>query len=122
MSQPRTILVVDDSRVSRMMISAIVREARPNWTIVEAADGEQAMAAAGSSAPDLAVLDFNMPGIDGLDLAEKLHAKLPGLRISLLTANVQEATRKRAAAAGVEFTGKPITEEKILKILATLGD
>lgn len=122
MSQPRTILVVDDSRVSRMMINAIVREARPDWTIVEAADGEQAMAAAGSSAPDLAVLDFNMPGIDGLDLAEKLHAKLPGLRISLLTANVQEATRKRAAAAGVEFTGKPITEEKILKILATLGD
>lgn len=117
MNTPPTILVVDDSRVSRMMITAIVREARPDWRIVEAADGEQALAAAASAAPDLAVVDFNMPGMDGLDLAAKLHATLPNLRISLLTANIQEATQKRAAEAGVEFTGKPITEDKIRKIL-----
>ena len=103
-------LVVDDSRVSRMMLSALLREQRPGLAIHEAADGAEAVARAAELRPDLVTLDINMPVMDGFEAAERIRAALPTATIVLLTANVQAASKARAETLGVHFLAKPITE------------
>lgn len=118
MNTPITVLIVDDSRVSRMMICAIVKEQYPEWEIIEAKSGDEALSKCENQDNiSLMVLDYNMPGMDGLTLAAKLKEKFPVTPISLLTANVQKSIRDKAANLGVTFAPKPITEDKIIDIL-----
>lgn len=116
-----TILVVDDSRVSRMMIIAIIKNSKPDWKIIEAANGDEALSMVENNSPDVMILDFNMPGMDGLTLAEKLKSQFPNGKISLLTANIQDSTQRKAAELGINFADKPITEKKIEGILSWSG-
>lgn len=116
----KTILVVDDSRVSRMMSRQFILGMHPDWRIEEAASAEDALLKLDTIAPDLIVLDINMPGMGGLAAVEKLREKRPSARICLMTANVQDATRNKARALGVDFAAKPITETSIHQIIAAL--
>jgi len=116
-----TVLVVDDSKVSRMMISAIIKDQRSDWTIVEATSGDNALDVVQGKTIDLCIIDFNMPGMDGLELATKLKASFPNVPMSLLTANVQESTKEKAEAIGIGFTRKPITDERVTSILDLVG-
>lgn len=120
MDQRKTILIVDDSRVSRMMARQYIAVLHPHWVVEEAASGEEALARAPTLAPDLILMDVNMPGMGGVAAAEQLRQQFPDTAISLLTANVQSATRERAAQIGVGFMEKPITEARIAQLLAAL--
>lgn len=122
MSDTKTasILIVDDSRVSRMLSRQFILGGHPNWRIEEAGSGEEAVMKLDTFTPDLILLDINMPGMGGLAAVEKLREKCPAVRISLLTANVQDATRVKAKALGVGFAEKPITEACINQIIAVL--
>ncbi len=113
----KKILVVDDSRMSRMMITTIIKNTYPEWDIYEAEDGEAALKVCDSMDIDMATLDMNMPGMDGLTLGVKLRKLYPDVKLSMLTANVQEAVREKASTAGIGFIGKPVTEEKIVSFL-----
>jgi CheY-like chemotaxis protein len=115
-----TILIVDDSRVSRMLSRQFILSMRPEWRIEEAATGEEALDRVDAVEPDLILLDVNMPGMGGMAAVEKLRDKRPAVNITLMTANVQESTRNRAQALGVGFVEKPITEERIQQIIASL--
>jgi CheY-like chemotaxis protein len=117
----RTVLIVDDSRVSRLVARQYILALHADWTVVEAANGEEALAKAPDVHPQLVLMDVNMPGMGGLACAEKLRALLPDAHISLLTANVQDATRARASEIGVGFMEKPITEERIARLVAPLA-
>ncbi|MFY8135175.1 MAG: response regulator transcription factor [Aquimonas sp.] len=119
--RPEVALVVDDSRVSRMMLSALLREQRPGLAIHEAADGAEAVARAAELRPDLVTLDINMPVMDGFEAAERIRAALPTATIVLLTANVQAASKARAETLGVHFLAKPITEAVVKQALALWG-
>lgn len=116
-----TIFVVDDSRVSRMLSRQFILNMHPDWIVVEAVNGEEAVEKVESVRPDLILLDVNMPGMGGLAAAEKLREKYPTARITLLTANVQDATRDKASALGVGFAEKPITEARIQELMASVG-
>lgn len=109
----QTLLVVDDSKVSRMMIKAKVQQLQPTWTLLEAASGEEAVAMVRASAPDFITMDVNMPGINGFEAVEQIRAFNTSARIAMLTANIQEASRDRAAALKVTFVKKPATEPAI---------
>ena len=115
---PPRLLIVDDSRVSRMMIRARVQALQPDWAVDEAASGDEALAMVGQSAPDFVTMDVNMPGLNGFDAADRLHQLAPGTRIVMLTANVQESSRVRAEALGVQFVQKPITDASMLQVIA----
>lgn len=113
MSSTKTVLVVDDSKLSRAMINAILQQHFPEWKIIEAANAEEALQI-DEPTIDLMTLDMNMPGMDGITLGKELRARYPQASISLITANIQNAVREKADSAGFYFVAKPITEEKIL--------
>ena len=119
--QAKTVLIVDDSRVSRMMARQYILHLQPGWTVVEAATGEESLDQARAVRPDLVLMDVNMPGMGGIAAAEQLRRESSTLPISLLTANVQSATRERAEALGLGFMEKPITEARIAQLLALAG-
>ena len=121
MTESKTVLVVDDSRVSRMMARQFILSARPHWLVEDAASGEEALEKAGALCPVLILVDVNMPGIGGIAAAEQLQTTCPGAHISLLTANVQNATRNRANEMGIGFMEKPITEARIHALIAAIS-
>ncbi|MES2318816.1 MAG: response regulator [Pseudomonadota bacterium] len=121
MSQTTTVLVVDDSRVSRMMARQFILSAQPGWIVEDAATGEEALDRVKSLCPTLILIDVNMPGIGGLAAAEQLRTLCPQAHISLVTANVQNATRNRAAELGIGFMEKPITEARIHALIGALN-
>ena len=121
MDNVKTVLVVDDSRVSRMMSRQIILSRHPEREIHEAANGEEALQLAQDLHPFLILMDVNMPGMGGMAAAEQLRQRHPDSHISMLTANVQDAIRKRASSIGVGFLEKPITETRIHQLLASLG-
>lgn len=117
MLDKKTVLVVDDSRTSRLMIKAIIATHRPGWEILEAGDSAEALRVAETRAIDVATLDMNMPGIDGVALGTELRKRFPQAEISLVTANVQRAVRERAQQAHLTFVPKPISEDRLLGYL-----
>lgn len=121
MNDSTTVLVVDDSRVSRMMARQFILSARPGWTVEDAATGEEALEKVKSIRPKLILIDVNMPGIGGMAAAEQLRGLCPDAHISLVTANVQNATRNRANELGIGFMEKPITEARIHALIGALG-
>lgn len=109
----KRLLIVDDSRVSRMIIKGKVASLQPDWEVLEAASGDEAVQRALDLRPDFITMDVNMPGMSGFDAAERLQALLPQARIAMLTANIQESSRERAQTLGVKFIQKPVTEAAI---------
>ena len=112
-TQPRRLLIVDDSKVSRMRIRAFFASHCPTWTIQEAASGDEALHMAVQERPDFVTMDVNMPGMSGFEAAQMLHARDPSIRIVMLTANIQESSRQVAASLHLNFVAKPVTEASL---------
>lgn len=114
----KSVLIVDDSKTARMMLKHWLKTFNPEIGILEAGSASEAMEASRSmTANDMAIIDYNMPGENGLELAEKLAGKLPKTRMTLCTANIQEAVRNRAESLGVFYIAKPMTPAKVKKIM-----
>lgn len=120
MTSTKTVLIVDDSRVSRMMARQYIAGLHPGWHVEEAGSGEESLLKARQAPPDLVLMDLNMPGMGGIAAAEQLRKEFPGVPISLLATHVQPAARERAAALRLGFVDKPVTEARIVQLLAAL--
>ena len=120
MNETKTVLVVDDSRVSRLMARQFILSKQPGWQVEEAATGEEAIEKIKTLSPVLILVDVNMPGMGGLAAAEQLRHACPTAHISLVTANVQNATRNRATELGIGFMEKPITEARVHALISAL--
>ncbi len=116
-----TVLLVDDSRIARMLARAVVQKAHPDWTIIEADTGEAAIATAATTRPDVILMDVNMPGMGGLAAARLLKAEFPQAAISMLTANIQDPVRNQATELGIAFLGKPIDDAQLRAFLDSGG-
>jgi CheY-like chemotaxis protein len=103
-----------------MMIRAFIAQAYPDCTIIEASNGQEALEKTATQTVDLMTLDLSMPGMDGLTLATQLQHNHPTAHITLITANIQESVRHRAAAAGMGFIAKPVTADSVLACLSAL--
>jgi two-component system chemotaxis response regulator CheY len=103
------VLIVDDSSVSRMMIKGRIVALQPTWEIVEAASGDIALTMITPDGPDFITMDVNMPGITGFEAVERIRQVNTTAKIAMLTANIQESSRDKAAMLGVKFVQKPAT-------------
>ena len=119
MGDKKTIMLVDDSKVSRLMLKAIVENKFPDWQILEAGNAAEALKLSlyENERINLITLDMNMPGVDGLTVAPKLKANCPNAVIALLTGNITEELRSRTEKQGLLFIPKPITEDKIIEFV-----
>jgi CheY-like chemotaxis protein len=111
-----TILLVDDSRVSREVLKVFLIGRHDH--VLEAVDGVEAMRVIHEHHPDLVVADLRMPKLDGCGLCEAVRAD-PRTRttpIVILTATADEETVARCRAAGArEVLKKPIQPKELLE-------
>jgi two-component system nitrate/nitrite response regulator NarL len=95
----RRVLIVDDHPSFRRCASALL--AQEGFEVVgEAEDGTTALALVVELAPELVLLDIQLPDIDGLDVAERMLARDPGLAIVLVSSRDRSAYGRRIEAVG----------------------
>jgi CheY-like chemotaxis protein len=105
------VLVVDDSKLARMVMASALRRIQPEWELVEATSADDALAAI--SAVDIALVDFNMPGTDGLELTARIRKSHPKMPLAIVSANLQDEIIARARELNAAFVAKPLTDEAL---------
>jgi len=109
------ILLVEDSEMSRDMLAR--RLARRGYEVVIAVDGAQGVTLAQTEAPDLILMDMNLPVLDGSEATRRLRAA-PATRsipVIALTAHAMSGDREKALEAGCDdYDTKPIELERLL--------
>ena len=115
----RLVLVADDNQVNRLITGALLE--RLGHRVIEAENGEQALAAAREHPVDLVLMDLHMPGMDGLDATRAIR-RLDGGRarvpVIALTADAFAETRKECEAAGLDdFIAKPVEADVLAAVL-----
>lgn len=118
----RRVLVVDDNADSAEMISLSLRFA--GHEVQTALDGNQALTAAATFAPDVVLLDIGLPVLNGYEVAQRIRAGSgPQPLLVALTGWGQDEDRRRSAAAGFDaHLVKPVDHEELLHIVARLDD
>jgi len=113
----RHLMIIDDSRVSRMMMTTLIKTTHPEITIHEASNGQEAIDVSLDKSIDYFSVDYNMPGINGLETIEKLKQSFPEAVYALLSANTQDAIVSRAKESHINCFKKPINEELISSLM-----
>ena len=119
--RPRTILVVDDDARNRSVVRGYLG---PTYRILEAADGNSALAVLGGEVVDLVLLDVMMPGMTGFDACRRIKESSKGafLPVVLLTALSEQEDRNAGLEAGADdFLSKPVDRRELaLRVRALL--
>ncbi len=122
-----SILIVEDNKVNRLLITELIRQIRPGASIVETKDGAEALASFKNHPVDLVLMDIQMPVMDGFEATQEIrqwerkHQRSP-VPIIALTAGALNTEREKSLELGMnDFVSKPIHEktlrEKLLHYL-----
>jgi CheY-like chemotaxis protein len=124
MARPIRVMVVDDTAHVLRMLSAML--SLDGFEVVgEAASGPAALDAVDGADPDVVVMDYRMPLMDGLTAARRIRARRPSQIIVLYTAFIDEELERRAAEVGVSLCvgkveGLASLEREISRLCAAL--
>ena len=113
-----TILVVDDNLDGCELLRGLLLPL--GFVVYEAHDGEQGEQKIASLRPDLVLMDWRMPRMDGLELTRRIRARsdLPQPKIVMLTASAFEEERQQALASGADaFMRKPLEQDTLFEVL-----
>ena len=115
--QPTTVLVVEDEILVRLSLAETLRD--EGFSVVEAANGDEAVAVLASSAPvDIVLTDVNMPGsLDGMALGRYVRSARPGLKVIVVSGRVGHALAAEVADA---FVPKPYDPAMIVRTIGLL--
>ncbi|MFL6736972.1 MAG: response regulator [Sphingomonas sp.] len=118
----KRVLIVDDHDALRRGIRALV-ETRPNFAVVaEAASGHAAIEEARRTQPDIAIVDYSLPELNGLDLTLALKRELPRLEILIYTMHARDEIITGILKAGARgYVMKSDSEEHLLAALDALA-
>jgi two-component system chemotaxis response regulator CheY len=116
----KKIMLVDDAAFMRMMIKDTLK--KNGFTdIVEAGNGEQAVATFQVEKPDLILLDITMPVMDGLEALKKLKELDSSVQVVMCSAMGQESMVVDALKLGAkDFIVKPFKPDRIMKTVNSL--
>jgi two-component system response regulator AlgR len=108
-------LIVDDEPLARLRLAALLRECAEVEIVGSVGDGEAALAAIGELQPDVLLLDINMPGIDGVALAQRLVGRA---RPQVIFCTAYEAHALKAFELGAaDYLLKPVRLERLREAL-----
>jgi two-component system, chemotaxis family, chemotaxis protein CheY len=113
------ILLADDSRVMRQIVTRTLRQAGfSGHDLVEACDGRQALEAINDARPDLVLSDWNMPEMTGIELLRALRGAGDSVPFGFVTSEGSPEMRKMAEDAGALFLiAKPFTADSFREAL-----
>jgi DNA-binding response OmpR family regulator len=116
MSKQR-ILIVDDEPNIVLSLDFLMRQA--GFEVETVSDGEQALAAVARQAPDLILLDVNMPKVNGYQVCEQVkgNPETAGVRIIMLTAKGRDIEREKGLAMGADgYLTKPFATQEVVSL------
>ncbi|MBI2569992.1 MAG: response regulator [Candidatus Schekmanbacteria bacterium] len=118
-ARPWRILVAEDNGTSRELVAAVLK--RAGHQVAMAADGREAVDAAGSGDFDLVLMDCEMPVLNGYEATRQIRAREPRRRavIIALTAHALPEDRERCLAAGMDdFVTKPVSPKELRELVS----
>jgi two-component system response regulator DesR len=115
------VLLADDEHPIRGALTALLAVEDGLAIVAEAATGPEALAMARAQRPDVAVLDLQMPGADGVKVATSQRTELPSCKVPIVTGHGRPGHLKRALEAGVRgFVPKTVSAQRIAEIIRTV--
>lgn len=115
-------LVIDDSRAMRKVLSKILGDL--GFTVVEASNGQEALDRMQVEAVDLALIDWNMPVMNGFEFLQAVRAKPSWAQVRLMMVTTEtgiEEMTKALAAGADEYVMKPFTRGDLVSKLGLMG-
>jgi len=115
---PVRVVLVEDNEVFREALELMLGMREEIEVLAAVGDGASALRAVLEHAPDVVLIDYRMPGLDGVEATTQLLAQRPDLRIVALTASADDGQRQELLAAGaVACLGK---DEELDAIVAAI--
>ena len=108
--------------VTRMIIKKEIKVMQPDWLILEAASGDLALSLLATDKVDFISVDYNMPGISGIEFLAKQSECFPDARCVMLTANIQTSSSVEAKLHNARFIEKPVTDDSIAQMLSYFNE
>ncbi len=118
---PRRILIVEDTEDNRRIMRDLLSNA--GFDIVEAHDGQAAIAAAANHVPDLILMDIQLPVLNGYEAIRRIKAdpKLQAIPIIAVTSYALTGDKESARAAGCDrYVAKPFSPRQLLATIREL--
>lgn len=115
-------LVIDDSRAMRKVLSKILGDL--GFSVVEAGNGQEALERMQSEAVDLALIDWNMPVMNGYEFLQAVRAQPSWAEVRLMMVTTEtgiEEMTKALAAGADEYVMKPFTRSDLVSKLGLMG-
>ncbi|MEW9527572.1 DNA-binding response regulator [Microbispora sp. NPDC049125] len=116
------VMIAEDVRILRETLSAVLGLEDDLVVVAAVERGDDVVAAAAAAGPDVAVIDIDLPGLDGLSAARDLRERVPGCRALVLTGMARPGYLRRALAAGVSgFLLKHSPPEDLVKAIRAVA-
>src|ERR687887_340624 len=110
---PLVLIVDDDARIREFVRVNLEAE---GYSVREAGNAEEGLAAIEDQAPDLVLLDIVMPEIDGWEMLRRIHERHGPVRVIMFSGQVDERSAADAASAGAQgFLGKPFDPHQLIE-------
>lgn len=114
------ILIVEDNKPVSLLLSRVVQEAGYGYVI--AADGETALRLFNQRDIHMAIIDVELPGVDGFQVTRDIRNRSASLPLVVISANTGEAWQQQAFDAGAdEFLSKPLRPSILTELLQRLA-
>ena len=114
-----TILIIEDSRFTRTSIARVLKN--NHYEVLEAENGAVGLVMIIAHKPDFVITDLLMPEMDGFELLENLRSRGIAIPVIVMSADIQETTRKRVLDLGAKtLLNKPFQGPELLSVLSNL--
>jgi DNA-binding NarL/FixJ family response regulator len=114
-------LIVDDSATVRASMRLWLRMNFPDCTYLEAASGVEGLSLALERMPHVALVDIELPHMNGLELVRRLKAQTPTVQIVVLSMHEEESVRREAVKAGADaYVAKSNVPEELFDVVTNL--
>lgn len=123
MTAKTKIVLVDDHRMFREGLCLMLNRQAGLSVVGEAGDGREALASVTKASPDVVVLDIHLPGENGLQIAARLIAEHPSIRIIILSGDTNETMVSKAVKTGVSgFLSKEEATHELVQAIRAVTD